>query len=1076
VADDPNWGHTEGNFPGAGWTAFGHAVPEWYPAIRGDRRADWYDIARQVAIHGNRNGARLGVAIELVEATGDPAMIAAFERAREGAQAPTPPPPLRVDTPSTTPRPSQANPLSDRRKTIERIMKYMPRELLERAQWVVWKYEHRKAKRTKVPYQARSWVDRNTGELVRPKAKPDDSSTWRSFNAAVNEFLKGEAEGVMGIGYVFSAEDQFTGVDFDNCLIDGKVADWARPYLQALDPSYFERSPSGDGIKFWIKAPLVDETGKKLSGTRVSGFGPDGSGAVEMYPDTRFFTTTADVPDGIHRVIEDKAQEALDLYRTIKAKASADSEARRAAKGNGRPSKAPLPREQGNATSIDNDDELLTKARICKNGARFISLFDHGDLSGHDNDASKADFALIGMLGFWTGRDAPRIDRLFRRSALFRAKWNEPRGDGTYGSATIENALAGMKTFYVPGGSGTRSKASAPTSDRTGIPDIEVTHRWHEVVESVLPALAASPDLYRRGGKLVTVIQETDEVVHLTARTPMKGTVGTPKIIIESESNIGCRLSRCANFFRWKERGEDEPICVDLPPPQWLTKAISTRQYWPGVRPLISVMECPFPRPDGSIVETPGYDAATATLYMPSLDFPPIPTAPTKQDAQAAAARFLWYFREFPFASENDKIIVLVGALNVLARPAILTGVPGVAVNGNRAATGKGLLIDGMSIPATGRPAPTSTYPDDPAEAKKVKTAIALSAKPVVHFDNLEEGSSFGNGPLDSGMTALIADERLLGTNDRPDLPLRPAWFLSGNNIAPGADAHRRWLMINLITQLERPEERDDIEQKNLKDDLIANRPQIVVDLLTILRAHAAAGYPTGKNTAGKAWAPLGSFGDWDRVVRGAVWFATGRDCLVTQREAASNSPQRQQRYALLEGWRELQTALANVDGLTAAEAIAEACRWNGSTAYPVLHAALVARGKAGKMVSSTSLGAILRGMKNTTIGGLKLEEGGQRHKTTLWKVSGEPSNTPNTQEKTDSGLSERGTWGDGGHDSSLSTRDFDSHSDVMKTSHKDNAYYGVPDSCPPSPQVPLQVVAAFIDPSDPINSSDFTQ
>ena len=45
------------------------------------------------------------------------------------------------------------------------------------------------------------------------------------------------------------------------------------------------------------------------------------------------------------------------------------------------------------------------------------------------------------MLTFWTGRDAARIDALFRHSGLMREKWDERRGAQAYGVLTIAKAI-----------------------------------------------------------------------------------------------------------------------------------------------------------------------------------------------------------------------------------------------------------------------------------------------------------------------------------------------------------------------------------------------------------------------------------------------------------------------------------------------------------------------------------------------------------------------------------------------------------------------------------------------------------
>jgi hypothetical protein len=60
-------------------------------------------------------------------------------------------------------------------------------------------------------------------------------------------------------------------------------------------------------------------------------------------------------------------------------------------------------------------------------------------------DRSSADAALMTHLAFWTGKDMPRMDRLFRRSALMREKY-EKRED--YRRDTIQNAARLCQKVY----------------------------------------------------------------------------------------------------------------------------------------------------------------------------------------------------------------------------------------------------------------------------------------------------------------------------------------------------------------------------------------------------------------------------------------------------------------------------------------------------------------------------------------------------------------------------------------------------------------------------------------------------
>lgn len=568
-------------------------------------------------------------------------------------------------------------------------------------------------------------------------------------------------------------------------------------------------------------------------------------------------------------------------------------------------------------------------------------------------------------------------------------------------------------------------------------PAITISTERHEALSASLDAIRADPDLYQRGNALVKVVQEVDSVIKVSAKSAIKHVVGSPKITQLSDANIGIRLTTVATFHRWKQDKHGEMVAVPVHPPDWLIKAVATHKHWPGVRHLLAVAECPFPRPDGSIVEAPGYDWQTFTLLMPSMPFRKLPARPTREDAKAAWGRIAEYFREFPFASEADRAVVLAGILTVIARPAIDGNVPGIAVNSNKRGTGKGKLINGMTIPGTGRECPTSAYPYSNEEAVKVKTSIALAGKVAIHFDNLNEGSSYGSSALDSALTTPVSDDRLLGTNEAPPLVVRAAWFISGNNISPGKDADRRWLVCNFLTTEEHPEQRV-CDRPDLEGDMKRDRAALVHDALVILKAHALAGRPAPK------WPGFGSFEDWSSIVRAAVWFATDRDCLETQRQAADTSDDRMNKIALLEGIHELPDGRAGDRGVTAQEMCALAEPFDGKPSrFITLRNALTAYGYRGKPVEPRQLGAILKGLLNTPIGGYKLKKHpNMKHKTNAWVVeSGHPP--------------EGGSGGEGGSVSGLRERDIESDNYMQAYGMNAESYSGGPPSDPPDPPDP---------------------
>lgn len=310
-------------------------------------------------------------------------------------------------------------------RLADRIRTNFPPELLEQTNWVNWRFDLVKGKQTKVPYNARGFQ----------KASTANSKTWSTFEQAAATYSLQEREGV---GYVF-AGDGVTGIDLDKCRDPetGMVAEWARAIVRRFD-TYTEISPSGAGLHLYVAA-AVSGSGRKR---------PYADGAIEAYDRARYFTVTGDHLEGTPHEVR-ACQDELDafmgeIFPTDDAPAI------------DRPSQ-PL---------AISDEELLERARSARNGARFSALYDDGDMSDYDNDASRADQALCYHLAFWTGRDAPRMNRLFRRSHLMRDKWD--RAD--YRETAIAKAISGTAECYTPRGSSRAAKVTpirrdAPAED-----------------------------------------------------------------------------------------------------------------------------------------------------------------------------------------------------------------------------------------------------------------------------------------------------------------------------------------------------------------------------------------------------------------------------------------------------------------------------------------------------------------------------------------------------------------------------------------------------------------------------------
>lgn len=162
----------------------------------------------------------------------------------------------------------------------------IPSELREKRNWVVWRKEERDGKSTKVPY--------HVGQAFR--ASSTNPVHWDSFHAAMNSMANG---GVSGIGFVLSDADKLVGIDLDGCLSDaGLPLPWADRWIARLRETYCEISPSGKGVKAFLKGTIPASIATKT---------------VEMYASKRFFTVTGQ-SIGNNVIVEDQTL-INDLYQ-----------------------------------------------------------------------------------------------------------------------------------------------------------------------------------------------------------------------------------------------------------------------------------------------------------------------------------------------------------------------------------------------------------------------------------------------------------------------------------------------------------------------------------------------------------------------------------------------------------------------------------------------------------------------------------------------------------------------------------------------------------------------------------------
>jgi primase-polymerase (primpol)-like protein len=331
---------------------------------------------------------------------------------------------------------------------ISNVLAAIPDELKKLEQFACWRYEPDKkdlSKLKKVPYNP------GTGR----KASHSNPRTWRPFEDAVRAYLA-EPSYYNGVSFAVTKAGRIVGGDLDHSIdpVTGEIAEWALKIIARFKNTYWEISPSGEGLRFFLKGALPAHGRKK--------------GNIELYDGARFLTLTGNrVPGTAATIAEEYYEELLAFHAEVFGKQE---------KKRQEPPKAGNESANGHTDPL-SDEVLLKMAASDKNGGRFSALY-AGDFSGYDSQ-SEADLALSSHLAFYCGNDPARIDRLFRESGLYREKWDEKHfSDGrTYGEATIQKALADMHEFYSAS-NGHGAAAEDPTA-----PDCDGTDEAGPTVE-----------------------------------------------------------------------------------------------------------------------------------------------------------------------------------------------------------------------------------------------------------------------------------------------------------------------------------------------------------------------------------------------------------------------------------------------------------------------------------------------------------------------------------------------------------------------------------------------------------------
>jgi hypothetical protein len=761
------------------------------------------------------------------------------------------------------------------------------------------------------------------------RAKNNDSKTWGTYEQALAVFQRGECD---GIGFAILGTE-IAAFDIDDCRdpVAGAI-DPAAMKLVDRATSYTECTVSGTGLRI-IGNGNGDKIHRKqnIHGTAVE---------VETYSNAaRYIVISgkplpgtwphlADISAVAAEVVAELDGAGGDLFRIKQADAKPEPQEKQSEQ----------PQEKGHQRASEDSEMDLPPA--------LRALVCHGPPPGAD--LSKEFFRAVRWLGS-LGWSADKIESYVAGKPITPRRYEQRNCL----RQEIDRCLSKPKQDEHAKQDDHQNKAAPEIEIKDGQLSSLATR-----AEEIL--INAGVQIFQRGGTLVRPIVET-----VDASRGRKTKVAQLRVL--DVVYLRDLLGRYANWVRYDVRTKlNKPT---NPPAETAATVMARVGEW-SFRAIAGVISTPTMRPDGSLLTAPGYDKATSLLLVAPPEMPPIPEAPTKDDAIAALKLIEDLLTGFPFVDEVAK----AAALSAILTPILRGAFPVTPMHASRAPTagsGKSFLWDIVAAVATGQLMPVLSTGRDVEELEKRLGAAMLAGQPLISIDNIS--GELGGDALCQIIERPVVDIRILGRSERVRIEARgTSTFATGNNFLIVGDLTRRVISVSLDPGVERPELRqfdfDPVER------VLTNRGAYIAAILTIARAYVVAGRP------GKA-KRLASFEPWSDLVRSSLIWLGKADVVDSMEAARAEDPERAELSAMLEAW-------GRVIGVGAGSRVRlndailrgmSMVRSDGDVTmeptHPDLYAALEAlayraSGKRGQRPDSHVLGNYLRRFKGRVVDG----------------------------------------------------------------------------------------------------------
>ena len=421
-------------------------------------------------------------------------------------------------------------------------------------------------------------------------------------------------------------------------------------------------------------------------------------------------------------------------------------------------------------------------------------------------------------------------------------------------------------------------------------PIIRITPDITAMVDAGQTALLALP-----GG--IHLFQQTGRLAIIARGMPSPRWLRRPPSVPLMQEPAAAYLDQLASQAAcWQKYDKRAKAWHETTPPARFAPTLQGQPSWP-FPPLEGIIHSPTLRPDGSLLDTPGYDIATGVFFDSNgTTFPPLSSQPSLDDARQALVSLQEVIQNFPFLHTWHQSAWLAAIISLVCRATIEGCVPLFGITSTIQGSGKSLLADTIALIGTGRLAARWSHTNDELEEEKRLLAMAMDGDALVCIDNVN--TLFGSSVLAKTLTAESIKGRILGTSKTVEISMQTVFLCTGNNLQYSIDMARRVVPIALDPKTEHPEERTGFHQERLLVWLRQERPRLTLAALTLVKAFFTAGRPQQGLSA------IGGFDAWSDLVRNTlVWVGMEDPCTDRRTLTTTVTPEFEILSELLTAW-----------------------------------------------------------------------------------------------------------------------------------------------------------------------------